>query len=159
MSDILNTILSDTYTLTQLKHRLRILKNYLLKNFFGGDMKLAEAATADLNWLKSLDHTFYQNFHQDNVYDIFTNLEAEIKKISPLTIYLTFEPDSSTCASIGMFARKRFNSSLILDIKYDPSLIAGAALVWKGVYKDYSLRAKIAEKKTEILQSFKRFLR
>ena len=41
----------------------------------------------------------------------------------------------------------------------DPRLIAGAALVWKGVYRDYSLRAKLEQKRQELLEEFRKFLR
>lgn len=158
MNDILTTILKDTYTLTQLKHRLNILKFYLLNSFFGGQAQ-ESWSPPDLNWLKSLPTPIYQQFNKDNVYQIFTDLESKINQFQPLIIYLTFEPDDAAMAQIGAFARKTFKDLLLLDTKFDPNLIAGAALVWKGVYKDYSLRAKIEESKLEMLDSFKKFLR
>lgn len=154
-NDILKIILTNTYSLAQLKARLRILKSNLLKTFFGG-----VTLNQDLGWLKSLPPSFYQKFSKDNAYQIFSGLEMEISKIKTLTIYLTFEPDETTLSQIGVYARKTFNSpALLLDIRLDPNLIAGTALVWKGVYKDYSLRAKIESRKEEILQGFKKFLR
>lgn len=159
MNEILNTILKDTYTLTQLKHRLNILKSYLLNSFFSSGTQNEALSSPDLNWLKSLPPTFYQQFTKDNVYKIFADLESKINQFQPLIIYLTFEPDDAAISQIGAFARKTFKDLLLLDTKFDPNLIAGAALVWKGIYKDYSLRAKIEERKTEMLESFKKFLR
>ncbi len=157
---ILDIILKDTYSLSQLKHRLRILKSNLLKTFFGGESQDLSLATQDLNWLKSLPESFYQKFTKDNIYQILSDLEKEIPNLPTLTVYLTFEPDDATLAQLGSVARKTFSSpSLVLDIKLDLNLIAGAALVWKGVYKDYSLRAKIESKKLEIFEGFKKFLR
>lgn len=155
---LLNTILKEAYTQTMLNHRLSILKAYLLQNLFGGSQKLLWQQ-ADLSWLKSLPPGYLQNFSKDNVYQIFTELDQQKLKLKPLTIYLAFEPDDSSINLIGTMARKMFADSLILDLKYDPNLIAGAALVWKGIYRDYSLRSQIEQKKTEILQSFKKFLR
>lgn len=155
----LTVILQDTYTLSQLKHKVKLLKNYLTHNFFTTGTNLKDAGVADLTWLKSLNHTFYQNFTKDNINIVFADLESQLNKLPILNIYLTFEPDQSTISSIGARSRKLFGSTLLLDIKFDPSLIAGAALVWKGIYKDYSLRAKIEEKKTEILTGFKKYLR
>lgn len=157
MNDILNIILKDTFSLTLFKHRVKLLKSNLLKTFFGGES--VPPTPSDLNWLKSLPMSFYQNFNKDNVYQIFSELDQNCTKLPTLTIYLTFEPDETTIASIGTFARNTFGLPLMLDIKYDPRLITGAALSWKGVYKDYSLRAKIEERKGEILQNFKKFLR
>lgn len=159
MNDILTAILNDTFSITQYKTRVRLLKSNLLKTFFGGENETSFPSPQELNWLKSLPENFYQKFNKDNVYQILSDLDKEIAKLPILTILLTFEPDEVTFSSLGMFARKIFGPSLMLDIKLDPRLIAGAALIWNGVYRDYSLRAKIEEKKVEISQSFKKFLR
>lgn len=162
---ILTTILKNTYSQSQLKHRLNILKSNLLKTFFSGlqggsEPESLSLSKEDLSWLKSLPSDFYQKFNKDNVYQIFAGLEGQINKVAVLTIYLTFEPDEVSLMQIGDYARKTFaNPTLLLDIKYDPRLIAGAALTWKGVYKDYSLKARINERKLVILDSFKKFLR
>lgn len=160
MDETLTIILTDTYSLAVLKHRLRLLKSNLLKTFFGKSDDETPISPADLNWLQSLPADFYQKFNKDNVYKIFTGIESVISKFTTLTIYLTFEPDTITLGQIGTYCRKTFNSPyLMLDTKLDPTLVAGTALVWKGIYKDYSLRAKIAARKGEIAEGFKRFLR
>lgn len=157
MDEILAIILKDTYSLSQLKHRLRILKSSLLKVFFGGqDLSFSPA---ELNWLKSLPNQFYQKFNKDNVYQIFAEIEKETNNLKTLTMYLTFEPDEATLSQLGNYVRANFSQTLVLDIKLNPTLIAGTALVWNGVYRDYSLKAKLESKKAEILQEFKRFLR
>lgn len=157
MDNILSTILKDTYSIHQLRHRLNILKNSLLENFFNSPSQ--SLTQADLSWLKSLPPALLSQFNKDNIYTIFGQLQKEITTLKLLVIYLTFEPDNDSLANIGNYTRKLYGLSLLLDIKYDPNLIAGAALVWKGVYKDYSLRAKIEEKKSEVSESFKKFLR
>lgn len=158
LEEILNTILADTFSVTQLKHRLRLLKAGLLTKFFGGQPDTSLSAE-ELNWLKKLPESFYQRFNKDNVYKIFTDLDAQIPRLPTLTMYLTFEPDELSLSQIGTYARNSFNPKLILDMKTDPNLVAGTSLVWKGVHKDYSLHAKIIEKREEIFQEFKKFLR
>ena len=155
-NDYLATILSNTYTISQLKHRILILKDYLQETLFGGAKK-TDLANEDTLWLNSLPKDFLQKFTKDNTYDIFASLEKEAGLIKTLTMYLTFEPDSTTLTQIGTRAKTLF--PVLLDIKYDPKLIAGTALVWNGVYKDYSLHSKIEQKNSEILESFKKFLR
>lgn len=157
MDNLLAIILKDTYSLTQLKHRLRLLKTYLLHVFFGGEA--ISFSPPELNWLKSLPNTFYHQFTKDNVYQIFTDFDNAVKKFNTLTMYLTFEPDDATLTQIGTYVRNNFKQNLLLDIKLDPNLIAGTALSWKGNYKDYSLRAKIGEKRGEMFAEFKKFLR
>lgn len=157
MDDTLKIILKDTYSLSQLNHRVRILKSSLLKAFFGGE-NLSYSLT-DLNWLKSLPNSFYQKFNKENVYQIFTDLEKQISNLKTLIIYLTFEPDETTLAQVGTHVRNSFGLTLLLDIKLDPNLIAGAALSWNGVYKDYSLRSQLQAKKEELFAEFKKYLR
>ena len=157
MNEILATVLKDTYSLTQLKHRLNLLKSYLLKAFFG-NLEATPIPPQDLNWLNSLPEQFYQQFNKDNVYTIFNQLGSAVSKFTPLTIYLSFDPDDATLSQIGTNARKIFGNYLVLDTKFDGNLIAGCSLVWKGVIKDYSLRAKIEQRKAEILEGFKKFL-
>lgn len=159
MNESLITILKNTYSINQLKHRLNILKSYLLKAFFG-NLETTPISRDDLNWLNSLPEQFYQQFNKDNVYTIFDELEGLSLKLTPLSIYLTFEPDDATLTQITTHARKTFGDSmLLLDTKFDPKLIAGCTLVWKGVLHDYSLRARIEERKVEILANFRKFLR
>lgn len=157
MINILDAILKDTYTLTQLKHRVRILKSYLINQLFA-QTKL-ELGAEDLTWLNELGAPFYKMFNKDNVYQIFSKLEDEISKLPLLNIYLSFVTEARANSEIGQYIRKSFGKILLFDTKYDPSLVAGCALSWNGIYKDYSLKAKIEEKKVQILESFKKFLR
>lgn len=160
MDSILDTILKDIYAFNRLRHCLRVLKSYFVKSFFGEEKETETLSPQDVNWLSSLPKDFYQTFNKDNVYQIFENLETAISQLQVLIIYLSFETNDQTIIQIGSFARSIFNSPrLILDTKYDPNLIAGCALTWKGVYRDYSLKVKIAQQKSEILESFKKFLR
>lgn len=160
IDQLLNTILKETYTLNQLKHRLSMLKLKFLQYFFGTEKKQSLLSESDLMWLKSLPPDFSKSINQDNVYTVFEDLEKKINSMSVLTMYLTFEPDELSLTQIGEMTRKTFsNLTLILDIKYDPRLLAGAALSFKGMYRDYSLRSRIEERKLAILQSFKKLLR
>lgn len=158
MDNILETILKETYSLSLLKHRMRILKSYLTQKLFGSQK--AVFSQADLNWLNSKDQTFYQEFTRENVYQLLNELEKQLNQMVPLVIYFPFEANDETLAQIGNFTRTIFaKPNLLLEAKFDPKLIAGCALSFKGIYKDYSLRAKIEQKKGEILESFKKFSR
>lgn len=158
-NDILNAILKNTYTLTQLKKRVRILKAYLISQLFTDDREASLFTEQDLAYLRTLEPSFYQQFNKDNLYPIFAELEKTISQFSPLYLYLPFESDNQANSQIGLFLQKVFGRSILFEVKYDPSLIVGCALSWQGIYRDYSLRAKIEERKGEILENFKKFLR
>ena len=46
--------------------------------------------------------------------------------------------------------KEKLGKDVKVRFKVDPSLIGGAALVWNGQYKDYSLKARLEEHKKEI---------
>lgn len=157
--EILNTLLKDTFTLTLVKHRLRILKNNLLTKHFGSETPAEQLSNEDQNWLNSLPPAFFQKFTKDNVYQIFEQIEAKINSMPLLLIYLPFEATDQAVFQIGSFIRQNFTSLSLFDIKFNPNLIAGCALSFRGIYRDYSLKAKIEERKSQILESFRKFLR
>lgn len=159
MNPILNAILSSTYTLSTLKHRVRILQAYLSNQVFTSPQLPLELNQSDLAWLKSLGSSFYQQFNKDNVTKIMTEVEQTVLKINPLTIYLPALVDESLEEQIGQKARSLFKPDLMLELKTDPGLIAGCSLIWNGIYHDYSLKAQINQRKTEILNIIKGFLR
>lgn len=157
MTADLEMILKDTYTISGLKSKLRILRAYFSKIFFGAaDLVLNEDDTL---WINSLPKDFLAKFDKNNITQKIAELEKEMGQLQLLTVYLPFEVNEEAISSIGSKARGLFNPELLLDIKYNPALLAGCALSWKGIYKDYSLHEKVAEKKLEISQSFKKFLR
>ncbi len=159
MNDILNTILKDTYTLSSLKHRIRVLKAYLISQIFTDQKQTQELGSKDVIWLRSLGGDFYKQFNKDNIYPIFEGIENKVKDLEPLYIYLPFELDDQTTGSVGQMVRKSLGKPLLYETKFDPNLVAGCAMSFKGVYKDYSLHSRIEEKKQEISESFKKFLR
>lgn len=165
MNPTLAFILKDTYSTSMLKHRLRILKDYLLQNYFGeqGPKDKEDFSNSlspeDETWLKALPESFLKQFNKDNVYKRFEELEKSMQSIPVLTVYLSFEPQESVLSQIGSAARNLFGPDILIEVKLDLSLIAGCALGWKGVMRDYSLKSKIEAKKGEILESFKKFLR
>lgn len=166
MNPTLAVILKDTFSTSGLRHRLRILKEYLLQKYFGEKTSQDSQETInssllpeDEAWLKSLPESFLKQFNKDNVYAGLDELEKSSQDVPVLTLYLTFEPDESTLAQIGSKVRNLFGPNILLDIKLDLSLVAGCALGWKGVMRDYSLKSQIEAKKGEISAAFKKFLR
>lgn len=159
MDGILEIILKDTFTQNLLKHRVLIAKSYLLKAVFG-NVHSMELDQKDMDWLNSLPDSFYKKFNKDNIYQIFEDLEKRIDLLPTIIIYIPIESTDEVSSKICSFVRKTYqNPLIILNIKYNPTLIAGCAISWKGIYRDYSLKSKIEERKNEVYESFRKFLR
>ncbi len=157
MEPILQKILESTFTLSQLKHRVRILHEYLSEKLFTNNKTSSQVEPEDLVWLNSLGGSFLDQFNINNLDQIFKDLEDYLQKIKPLIIYLAFEPNEELNHQIGLYLRQN-SSHKIFDAKMDPNLIAGCALSLNGIYKDYSLKVKITQEKEKILANFKKFL-
>lgn len=157
MNNILNIILENTYTLPDLKHRVRILKNYLEVKIFNKTSS-EEIIPADSDWLSSLPKDFLFKFNKNNISEFFENLEQEINKISPLVIYISFDINEQVKSKINAWFRQNLTSKIIFETRFDPNLIGGLALTFNGIYKDYSLRARIEEQREVILTEFKKYV-
>lgn len=157
---ILEKILEDNFTLSELRHRIHVLRFYLNKRLFGNDTtEFDSQVRVEAGWFYKLGEPFFNQFNKANLSQIFDALEAEVSNLPVLTIYFAFEPGRDELHRIGDFLRKNFGPKFIFDAKFDPTLIAGCAFVWKGGYKDYSLRARVAENRQQILETIKGGLR
>lgn len=155
MQAIYNKILEDTYTFSKLKQRLVLLRNYLTSEVFSAAK--IELSPEEKEWLDNLGPNFFKSFNKDNVYPLLTGLDETVKKLSPVIIYLAFEPSKEEIREIGTHIRKNFKSIQVFDLKYDPGLIGGCALVLNGIYKDYSLRSLIQANKSVLLDQMKHY--
>ncbi len=152
---ILTTFLKETYYQGQISHRLQVLRDSLLKHFFNAPQ--VQISQLDSDWLKSLGDDFFKNFTKLNVYQVLTKLEKDAKNLQTLTVYLPFEMPDEEKNKLGLYLRTNFKKDLIFEIKLDLDLIGGAALSWKGVHKDYSLRERIDQNHDKVLSSLKSF--
>lgn len=145
----------DIFTISDLKRKLRILKEYLEKKIFGGNLQI-ELTTQENLWLKSLPD-MSTVINAKDFSKQMTDLTQTVDSLTPLVVYLAFNPSDEIIRQLTLALRKMFNSNLIfLDIKQDPGLLGGAAFVYKGIYKDYSLRAKLEQNREKILLELKR---
>lgn len=158
--DITPQILEDTFTLSQLTRRVNLLKEVTSKKVFGGESTNLEEyiQREDLAWLKVLPPNFFSAFNKENFTTTFLELEKYISWIKPLVVHLPFDLPTDEIKKLGTYLRKNFASVMVMDIKIDPSLIGGCALVWNGVYKDYSIRKVLEENKVDIITKVRKFL-
>lgn len=155
---LFETILHDTYTLTDFHRRLKLLRDFLENSFFTQQrqsysdfFKKHQISASDLELLSSWGDNFYNSFEQENVYKILKNLEEKIKDIPIVTVYLPLAINSPMPANIGKWFRENIKSIVLLDLKTDYSLVLGAAIVYNGIYRDFSLHYYISKYKDEIL--------
>lgn len=153
-TNLLEAILSNTFIKNQAEKKVMVLKDYLLDNLFAQGKK-----TATDEWVTSLDKKVLESITPQNVYSVFDKMEADIKAIEPLVLYLPYELPETEIVQIGTSLRSDYGASFLIEITIDPNLIAGCALSFKGIYKDYSLKQKIADNKQAILETFRKYVK
>ncbi len=158
-NQILSLILKNTYTLHDLKHRLRILKAVVEQKLFGTNTAALTFSPEETSWLNSLGSEFIAQFNEKNVYTLFGAAEKAIENTEAVILYLPFQADQATVNQLGSWFRQNLTNNLLFDIKLDPNLIGGCALVRGGIYKDYSLKSKIYDQRDKILTEFRKYFR
>lgn len=156
--NLFNKFLANSYFTQEIRARFNVLRAYLIAQFYNSKPE-NEFKPEELVWLKSLGTDFYKDFNRTNVYQLLDFIDAEIKKIKPLIIYTAFEISELEEGKLGLWLRKNFGADIIAQLKIDPNLIGGCALSWKGIYKDYSLKARIDQKHAEIITSLRGLLK
>lgn len=126
-----------------------------------------------ISWISSLDASLLQDMAPDNAPAFFADLEAGIDQVKTVVLYVPTDIDEDPTQaltpvgsnqpsaqeqqlaidSLGAWFKKNLGPQTLFEIKYDSELIGGCALSYKGTYKDYSLKVRIDENKTEILKN------
>jgi len=160
---IINEILKDTYTVDILRKRIQIIKLILERQIYRpntGEVQKNDIEISQEKWLEKFDKNLLSGMNSQMYSSLTERIEKFIESIVPLTIYLVIVPDEDMVQKIGIWLRQNLNQPrLVFDYKIDPRLIGGCAIVYKGVYKDLSLRAKISDNKEKIMGEFRKYFK
>ncbi|MBI4099798.1 hypothetical protein HY440_02215 [Candidatus Microgenomates bacterium] len=72
----------------------------------------------------------------------FEKAKEELATVPELVVYVPAELPEVAVGRLGRKARTLFGEALFINFKVDATLIGGAALAWRGQYKDYSIKSK-----------------
>ncbi len=150
---LISIFLKGVWTKEEALKKFDILEDFLLKKFFSSEEKSLPPE------LKDLPKNFFDYFSKENAPSLLEKMEAKIEKIEPLVIYLPFSPSKREIEKIGNFIKKKIRKDIILEFREDKSLIGGCALAWKGLYKDFSIRGELKQKRKKIYEIFSQYLK
>lgn len=163
--DNLSPFTKNIYTKQEALRNLSLFTDFLTSLLFGGQPQNTKAAIkkfaqnqSDLDWLNSIDENFIAQFNQQNFKSGLQEIEKKLKDSKTILIDLPIDLPKEYITQVGQYLRDKLNLNYFMEIKINPSLIAGAAIGFNGVYKDYSVKGKIADNKTTIINIFKTFL-
>lgn len=161
MLDISQQILNQTYTRALALKRVELLRIVVNQRLFSKAIKETptDLSEEDQAWINSLGEGLFKQFNKDTAIKLISTIEDEINTIQPLTLFVPVELPKREIEAIGQQLRQAYGPTFLFEVKLNPLLIAGAALVWKGIYKDYSLHQKIADNHSAILAKFKEYIK
>lgn len=79
--------------------------------------------------------------------DYKNKIDTLIKKLYTCRIVemtLAFKPDNAAITYFSDWIKKNVGSDAIIDLQFNPSIVGGAQIIYNGMYKDYSIRKKLA---------------
>ena len=84
----------------------------------------------------------------------FKDLKETLEKMEVVSLKIGFEPSESTIDKLSLFLKKNIKKDAIFNLEFEPALLGGAVITYKGKYFDFSLKrvfeAEFEEKKGEI---------
>lgn len=154
---LLSQFIKETYTKKDIARRLRLLREYFEGGFFTfTEMEVTKfllgkhATMDDIHVFVSWGKDFYDAFSKETMYARINALHEAVKKLPHVVMYIPYEPVPAEIVKLGKWCRQNIGGDLVVDLRTDITLLGGCAFVWKGVYRDYSLRYYMRKKKAEI---------
>jgi F0F1-type ATP synthase delta subunit len=89
------------------------------------------------------------DFNSQEQFEFLENLKIKLDSLPLLKMTLAFSPTQSTIEKISQFLENKLGKKIILDISYNPEILGGAILEYRGKYLNLSL-AKNLEKSLKI---------
>ena len=77
--------------------------------------------------------------------DYLEKLKNELEKLKEVEITLAFEPTYDFLDRLSFFIKNSIASNVIMSINYDPNILGGALLIYKGNWRDFSFRKVFQE--------------
>ena len=156
---ILDELLKDTFTLEVLRKRYQVLKGKIEGDIYHQKDDVANPKEED-DGLDGFDNSILKDIKSSDYSKVSEYIEDFIRNLEALSIYFVFVPDEKQIKEVGTWLRGNLkNPRLIFQVKVDPALIGGCAIAYKGVYKDYSLRSRIGENKSKLIEEFRKYFR
>jgi hypothetical protein len=182
MDDILNKLINESATRIQALRRLRILREFVNYRMFDGNVQkdissllssfkkayldrskkeesslIQKENEKDINFLEELDPKIFDQFNSFNITDNLKKLEAQIYAAKTVFLFIPFDMPNKEVGQLSSWVKGNFGDETLLDFKYDHTLIGGCAISYKGVLKDFSVKALINQRKPEIIKALTTF--
>lgn len=97
------------------------------------------------NFVKNLEkeRIISENLKENGIF--FERLKNFLLKIPQIKIEIAFEPSREFIEKLSSFLEENAKEKIILDLVFNPAIVGGVIVEYKGKYFDFSLAKKIDE--------------
>lgn len=110
-----------------------------------------------MNILNQFGEEFFKLFDPTSLSEQLTQIEKSLESTKTVTIHIPFEMPESEVEKTGIWFKANLGKEAIFELLFDASLIGGCTLSYKGLEKDYSIRQKIKDNKSRIIETLAEF--
>lgn len=171
MSPTLKHFHSQSYTITDLHRRLRLMQEVLESVLYDQPQQLRVsplidrikqsvhtlAEEADEALLLSLDEAVWNDFTPATVTARLTKVRDEADQLPVMKLYVPVHFADKQLAPIAEWARSEVAPGLLFEVTVDPKVVGGCAFVYKDTHFDWSLKRYLRAKKgmiTSLLNAY-----
>lgn len=160
---ILDQLLKDAYTLEEFRKKYQEFKRLAEARLYESESGVKNQKSEEGGGVKDGEKSgeledLAGQLKSGDFVRVSEYIEDFMRTHEALAIYFVFMPEKEQIREIGNWLRTNLkNPRQIFQIKVDPALIGGCAIAYKGVYKDYSLRSKIGESKSKLIEEFRKY--
>ena len=160
-ADLLERILANTYTTSEVYKRLLVLEDMLQHSLFekeGGGIDreqrlynkyqtASERASAEA--VAAWGKEFFDAFNKENLHVEMQALKSSIEEVPRLVLYAPVSFETKHIEEIGSWCRKNIDGRLLLDLRIDPQSAGGCMFVWHDTLHDFSLHYFLKKREFE----------
>lgn len=155
----ISEFLKEIYSVKDLSVLIDKLDQIREKNFKIGESfeKKVEAVFADKYGQVFLNILGEENISLKDpiaVLEFIDGFRKGLKQLPIVRLKLAFLPTKNTLALVSEWFSGNLGGKAILDVEVDPKILGGVVILTGGLYKDYSLSAKIDRVETERMGQF-----
>lgn len=163
MSTHIDTILSNTYTKADARHRLSILKMAAEHARYSHDrppsfdealehvVQLHPVTEQHSRAVAEWGQELFERLRDGDLYGEQRTLMQALKGLPELMCTVSPEAPDGIRREIAVWARSNLNRRVMLVLERDPQIIAGCRISWKGRYIDLTLRGRLRRSHEEIV--------
>ena len=158
---LLERMLANTYTTSEIYKRLLVLEDMLQHSLFEKKADSADrekhlysqyqtpsersSAEGVAAWGKEV----FDAFNKENLNAQMQSLKNSIEELPRLVVYAPVTFEAKHTEEIGSWCRKNIEGRLLLDLRIDPQSAGGCMFVWHDTLHDFSLRYFLKKREPE----------